>query len=59
MFFGEKSPIWQPGLGEISEQIQLNEKIQHRAVQDLSFNEMRWILKFLFKHRLMNEIDIF
>jgi hypothetical protein len=28
----------------------------HGAVQDLGFYETRWILRFLFKHYLMNEI---
>ncbi len=47
------------GMGEICKRRQLNEKKQYRAVQDLSFYETRWILKFSFKYHLMNEIDIF
>jgi hypothetical protein len=31
----------------------------YRAVRDLRFYDMRWILKFSFKHHLMNEIEIF
>jgi len=31
----------------------------YRAIRDLDFYETRWILKFLFKHHLMNEIEIF
>jgi len=34
------------GMGEIS-------------TEDLSFYETRWILKFSFKHCLMNEIEVF
>jgi hypothetical protein len=45
------------GMGEISKQRQLNEKIQYGMVRDLSFYETRWILKFSFKHSLMNEIE--
>jgi hypothetical protein len=47
------------GMGEISKHRQLNEKKRYRAVQDLSFYEMRWIFKFSLKYHLMNEIDIF
>ncbi len=47
------------GMGKIGKQRQLNEKIQYRAVRDLSFQETRWILKFKFKHCFMNEIEIF
>ncbi len=47
------------GMGEISKRRQLNEKIWHGAIRDLSFYEMRWILKFSLKHHLMNEIEIF
>ncbi len=47
------------GMGEICKWIQLNTKKWYWVVQDLSFYEMRWILKFSLKHRLMNEIDIF
>jgi hypothetical protein len=32
---------------------------RHGMLQDLGFYEMRWNLKFLFKHHLMNEIRIF
>jgi hypothetical protein len=39
--------------------VPLNEKKRYGAVQDLGFYKMRWILKFSFKHRLMNEIEIF
>jgi hypothetical protein len=47
------------GMGEISKQRQLNKKIQYGAVQHLGIDEMRWILKFTFKHHLMNNIEIF
>ncbi len=47
------------GMGKISKQRHLNEKIRYGAVQYLSFYEARWILKFLFQHHLMNEIKIF
>ncbi len=46
-------------MDEISKQRQLNEKIWYRSVRDLGFYEMRWILKFSFKHHLMNEINNF
>ncbi len=46
------------GMDEISKQRQLNEMIRYGVVQDLSFYEMRWILIFSFKHRLMNENEI-
>ncbi len=39
--------------------VPLNEKKQYGAVQDHGFYKMRWILKFSFKHCLMNEIEIF
>jgi hypothetical protein len=45
-----------PGMGEIGKQRQLNEKTQIGVVQDLSFYEMRWILKFSFRHNLMNGV---
>jgi hypothetical protein len=45
------------GIGEISKQRQLNEKIRHGVVRDLIFYETRWILKFSCKHHLMNEIE--
>ncbi len=45
-------------MGEIGKLRQLNEMEWYRAVRDLSFYEMRCVLKFSFKHRLMNEIDI-
>ncbi len=43
---------WGAGMGEISEQRQLNEKIQYRVVRVLGFYEMRWFLKISFKHHL-------
>jgi hypothetical protein len=46
------------GVGEIGKQRQLNEMKWYGAVRDLSFYEIRWILKFCFKHHLMNEIEI-
>jgi hypothetical protein len=46
------------GMGEIGKRRQLNEKKWYRAVIDLSFNERRLILKFSFKHHLMNKIEI-
>jgi hypothetical protein len=46
-------------MGEISKRRQLNEKKWYGVVQDLRFYEMRLILKFTFKHYLMNEIEIF
>jgi hypothetical protein len=46
-------------MGEISKQRQLNEKEQYRTVRDLSFNEVKGILKFAFKHHLINEVEIF
>jgi len=33
--------------------------IWYGAVPDLGFYEIRWILKFSFKHHLMNQIEIF
>jgi hypothetical protein len=33
--------------------------MQYGVVQGLSFYEMRWILKFSFKHHFMNKTDIF
>ncbi len=45
-------------MGEISKQRQLNEKEWYGAIRDLSFYEMRWILKFSFMLRLTNEIEI-
>ncbi len=42
-----------PGMGEIGKWGKLNEKKQFREVWDLSFCEMRWILKFLFQHCLI------
>ncbi len=45
-------------MGEIGKRMQLNEKEWYRAVRDLGFYEMRWILKFSFKLRLTNEIEI-
>ncbi len=45
------------GMGEINKQRQLNEKIRYGVVRDLSFYKTRWILKFSFKHSLMNEIE--
>jgi hypothetical protein len=47
------------GMGKISKQRQLSEKMQYRAVWDLSLYKLRWILKFLFTHHLMNEMDNF
>jgi hypothetical protein len=46
----------QPGMGNISKQRQLNEKIEYGVIQDLSFYETRWFLKISFKHLLLNEI---
>ncbi len=46
-------------MGEIGKQRQLNEKKKYGGVQEYSFYEIRWILKFLFKHYFMNEINIF
>ncbi len=50
---------WLAGRGEIDKPKHLNEKKQYIAVRDFSFYETRWILKFSFKHLLMNEIEIF
>jgi hypothetical protein len=47
------------GMGNISKRRQLKEKILCEAVQDLSYYNMGWILKFSLKHHLMNEIEIF
>jgi hypothetical protein len=49
----------QAGMGEIGKQSQLHEKKKYGAVQELSFSEIRWILKFSFKHYFMNKINIF
>jgi hypothetical protein len=46
-------------MGDIRKKRQLNEKIQYGVVQDLGFYEMRWILKFSFKHHLMTRFEIF
>jgi hypothetical protein len=46
-------------MGDIGKQRQLNETEWYRAVRDLVFYELRWILKFSFKHCLMNDIIIF
>jgi hypothetical protein len=46
-------------MGEIGKQSQLNEKKKYGAVHERSFSEIRCILKFSFKHYLMNEINIF
>ncbi len=48
-----------PSMCKIGKRRQLNEKERDRAVRDLCFYKTRWILKFSFKHNLMNEIDIF
>jgi hypothetical protein len=45
-------------MGEISKRRQLNEKVKYRVVLDVSFYEMRWILKLSFKHHLMSENEI-
>jgi hypothetical protein len=45
-------------MGQIGKQRQLNKTEQFGAVQDLSFYITRWILKFSFKHHLMNVIEI-
>jgi hypothetical protein len=47
------------GMGDIGKRRQLNKKKQYQVVRDFSFYETRWILKFSFKHHLMNEIEIF
>jgi hypothetical protein len=46
-------------MGEIGKPRQLNEMEQYGAVQYFGFYETRCILKFLFKHLLMNEIKSF
>jgi hypothetical protein len=46
-------------MGEIGKQRQLSKMEWYGAARDLSFYEMRWILKFSFKQCLMNEIEIF
>jgi hypothetical protein len=43
-------------MGEIGKQRQLNKLEWYGAVQDVVFYKTKWILKFSFKHRLMNEI---
>jgi hypothetical protein len=48
-----------PSMGEIGKRRQLNKTEWYGAVRDLGFYEMRWIIKFLFKHCLMNEVKIF
>ncbi len=45
------------GMGEIVKRRQLIELKRYGAVQDLGFNEMRLILKFSFKHPLMNGME--
>jgi len=46
------------GMGEIGKQRQLNDKKQIEVVRDLSFDETICILKFPFRHHLMNEIGV-
>jgi hypothetical protein len=50
---------FESSMGKIGKQRQLNEMEWYGAVRDLGFYEMRWILKFSFKHRKMNEIKVF
>jgi len=45
-------------MGEISKLRQLKKNKRYGVEQDLSVYDMRLILKFLFKHCLMNEIEI-
>ncbi len=50
---------YRTGMGEISKQRQLNEKMRYGVVRDLGFYETRWILKFSFNQCLINMIKIF
>jgi hypothetical protein len=57
--FPMKVKFLEAGMGKLGKQSQLNEKKWYGANGGLSFYETRWILKFSFKHCLMNEIEIF